>query len=513
MPAQRLSMRKIKEVLRLCWGNGLSKRKTAGSCGISRPAVDEYLRRAEEAGLSWPLPADLDDGALERLLFPAAPTLPAQVRGLPDWPTVNQELKRKGVTLFLLWQEYRERHPQGYQYSWFCERYRAWQGKLDVVMRQDHRAGEKLFVDYAGQTVPVVDRCSGEIRAAQIFVAVLGASNYTYAEATWTQGLPDWIGSHQRCFQYLGGVPEIVVPDNLRAGVSKAHRYEPDTNPTYQDMASHYGIAVLPARVRRPRDKAKVEAGVLVVERWILAALRHRTFFSLAELNSAIRALLEKLNARPFKKLPGSRREHFEQLDKPALQPLPIEPYVYAEWKKARVHIDYHVAVDGHYYSVPHALIKKQLEVRITKHTLDCFHRGNRVASHRRSHQKGRHTTVPAHMPEAHRQVSEWSPERLARWAAKTGPATEKLILTVLSARTHPQQAYRSCLGILRLGKAYRDERLEAACRRALTLGSHSYKSIESILRHGLDKQPLAEQTELTLPEDHDNIRGPSYYH
>ncbi len=513
MPAQRLSMRKIKEVLRLCWANGLSKRKAARSCGISRPAVDEYLRRAETAGLSWPLPAELDDGTLERLLFPTAPTLPAQVRGLPDWSMVHRELKRKGVTLFLLWQEYRAHHPQGYQYSWFCEHYRAWQSRLDVVMRQDHRAGEKLFVDYAGQTVPVVDRSTGELREAQIFVAVLGASNYTYAEATWTQGLPDWIGSHQRTFTFLGGVPELVVPDNLRCGVSKAHRYEPDTNPTYQDMATHYGVAVLPARVRRPRDKAKVEAGVLVVERWILAALRHRTFFSLAQLNTAIGELLEKLNSRPFKKLPGTRREHFEQLDKPALQPLPTEPYVYAEWKKARVHIDYHVEVDGHYYSVPHALTKKQLDVRITKNTIECFLRGNRVASHRRSYQKGRHTTVAAHMPEAHRQAGGWSPQRLANWAAKTGPATEKLILTVLAARKHPQQAYRSCLGILRLGKAYGDDRLEAACRRALTLGSHSYKSIESILKHRLDNKPLAEQQELALPEDHDNIRGPSYYH
>jgi transposase len=256
MPAQRLSMRKIKEVLRLCWANGLSKRKIAMSCGISRPAVDEYLRRAAAAGLSWPLPADLDEGTLERLLFPGAPTLPAQDRGLPDWFSINRELKRKGVTLFLLWQEYREHHPQGYQYSWFCEHYRAWRGQLDVVMRQDHRAGEKLFVDYAGQTVAVVDSATGELREAQIFVAVLGASNYTYAEATWTQGLPDWIGSHQRCFRYLGGVPQIVVPDNLRSGVTKAHRYEPDANPTYQDMAAHYGVAVLPTRVRRPRDKA-----------------------------------------------------------------------------------------------------------------------------------------------------------------------------------------------------------------------------------------------------------------
>jgi transposase len=506
-------MRKIREVLRLKWDKGLSNRQIAKACGIGRPTVAEYLRRAADAGLAWPLPTGLDEVALERQLFPPPPSLPAQARGVPDWSVVHQERRHKGVTLFLLWQEYRETRPEGYQYSWFCEHYRAWRGKLDVVMRQDHRAGEKLFVDYAGQTVPVVDRMTGEIREAQIFVAVLGASNYTYAEATWTQGLPDWIGSHQRCFRYLGGVPEIVVPDNLRAGVTKAHRYEPDANPTYQDMASHYGVAVLPARVRRPRDKAKVEAGVLVVERWILAALRHRSFFSLAEVNALIRELLEKLNARPFKKLPGCRRAQFEALDKPALQPLPVEPYVYAEWKKARVHIDYHVAVDGHYYSVPHALIKKQLDVRITQNTIECFYRGSRVASHRRAHQKGRHTTVSAHMPESHRQAGDWSPERLANWAAKTGPATEKLIMTILTSRKHPQQAYRSCLGVLRLGKAYGDDRLEAACRRALTLGSHSYKSIESILKHHLDDKPLAEQQELVLPEDHDNIRGPSYYH
>jgi transposase len=506
-------MRKIKEVLRLKWAQGLSNRQIAKACGIARPTVGEYLRRAADAGLSWPLPTDLDEATLERQLFPPPPSLPAPVRGVPDWSLVHQELKRKGVTLFLLWQEYRETHPEGYQYSWFCDHYRAWRGKLDVVMRQDHRAGEKLFVDYAGQTMPVVDRDTGEIREAQIFVAVLGASNYTYAEATWTQGLPDWIGSHRRAFAFLGGVPELVVPDNLRAGVSKAHRYEPDTNPTYQDMAAHYGVAVLPTRVRRPRDKAKVEAGVLLVERWILAALRRRNFFSLTELNAAIAGLLEKLNARPFKKLPACRRAHFEALDRPALKPLPAEPYEYAEWKKARVHIDYHVAVEGHYYSVPHALIKKQLEVRITENIIECFYRGNRVASHRRSQQKGRHTTASAHMPEAHRQAGEWSPQRLSSWAAKTGPATEKLITTVLTSRRHPQQAYRSCLGILRLGKAYGDARLEAACRRALILSSHSYKSIESILKHRLDDKPLAEQQELALPEDHDNIRGPSYYH
>jgi transposase len=506
-------MRKIIEVLRLKWAQGLSNRQIAGACRISRPTVAEYLRRAGEAGLCWPLPPELDEAALERQLFPAPPSLPAQARGMPDWSVVHQELRRQGVTLFLLWQEYRAAHREGYQYSWFCEHYRAWQGTLDVVMRQSHRAGEKLFVDYAGQTVPVVERTTGEVRQAQIFVAVLGASNYTYAEGTWTQGLPDWIGSHVRSFAFLGGVPELVVPDNLRAGVNKAHRYEPDINPTYQDMATHYGVTVLPARVRRPRDKAKVESGVLVVERWILAALRHRTFFSLGELNAAISELLVKLNDRPFKKLPGCRREQFDSLDKPALQALPGERYVYAEWKKARVHIDYHVSVEGHYYSVPHALIKKQLDVRISQNTIECIYRGNRVASHRRSHLKGRHTTVAAHMPESHRQAGDWSPERLYNWAANTGPASAKLIETILASRKHPQQAYRSCLGILRLGKAYGDDRLEAACQRALMLGSHSYKSIESILKHRLDGEPLTEPEERALPEDHDNIRGPSYYH
>lgn len=506
-------MRKIKEVLRLKWERGLSNRQVAVACGISRPTVREYLRRAAEAGLSWPLPEDLGESRLEQLLFPPPPDLPAQIRGMPDWLRVQEELRGKHVTLFLVWQEYREANPEGYQYSWFCENYRAWQGKLDMVMRQDHRAGEKLFVDYAGQTVPVIDRNTGEIREAQVFVAVLGASNYSYAEPTWSQTLPDWIGSHIRAFEFFGGVPELVVPDNLKSGVTKAHRYEPDLNPTYQDMAAHYGVAVVPARSGKPRDKAKVEGGVLVVERWILAALRHRQHFSLGQLKGTIRELLEKLNDRPFRKLPGCRRDHFEQLDKPALQPLPAERYVYAEWKKARVHIDYHVAIGGHYYSVPYALIKKEVEVRITHNTIECFYRGNRIASHLRSDQKkGGHTTVDAHMPESHRQSGEWTPKRLIAWAAKTGPATEKLICATLGARKHPQQAYRSCLGILRLGKTFGDARLEAACQRALVLGSYRYKSIESILKHRLDEQPLEEQQELVLPDRHDNIRGPAYY-
>jgi transposase len=505
-------MRKIKEVLRLQAG-GMSNRQIARSLSIARPTVADYLRRSAALGLTWPLAPQWDEARLEQRLFPTVAVAATRDRRPPDWPQVQRELKRKGVTLFLLWQEYREHHPQGYQYSWFCERYRQWLGKQDLVMRQDHRAGEKLFVDYAGHTIPVINQHTGELRAAQIFVAVLGASNYTYAEASWSQGLPDWIGAHQRAFTFLGGVPEIVVPDNLKSGVTQAHRYEPDINPTYQEFAAHYGVAVIPARVRRPKDKAKAEAGVLVVERWILAALRHRTFFSLAELNRAIRQLLQRLNTRPFRKLPGCRQALFTTLDQPALRALPVSPYTYTEWKKVRVHIDYHVELDRHYYSVPYALVQKQLEARITERTVECFYKSQRVASHVRSHAKGGHTTVREHMPKSHQQYSDWSPQRLVQWAEKSGPATARVITTVLAARTHPQQGYRSCLGILRLGKSYGEERLEAACGRALLLGTSRYKSIESILKHGLDNKPLAEQTELSLPADHDNIRGPSYYH
>jgi len=506
-------MRKLRDVLRLKFDGGQTNRRIARSCHISRPTVADYLLRFEEARLVWPAAAALDDATLEHKLFPPAPAVSTTERTVPDWHHVHHELRGKGVTLTLLWHEYKAAHPEGFQYSWFCDQYRAWAMKLDVVMRQDHRAGEKLFVDYAGQTAEVVDRRTGEIRQAQIFVAVLGASNYTYAEATWTQQLPDWIGSHVRAFEFLGGTSEILVPDNLRSGVSKAHRYEPDLNPTYADLASHYGVAVLPARARKPRDKAKAEAGVLLVERWILAVLRHRTFFSLEELNREIARLLERLNTRAFKKLPGTRRELFEQLDRPALRPLPVQAYEFAEWKKVLVNIDYHVDIEGHYYSVPYQLVRKPLEARFTARTVECFHKGQRVASHRRSHLKGHHTTVPEHMPQSHRHYAEWTPQRLIGWAEKTGPATAGVVQTILERRAHPQQGFRSCLGIMRLGKSFGEERLEAACQRALKLGACSYKSIDSILRQGLDRKALPEQQELELSIEHDNLRGSDYYH
>jgi len=421
---------------------------------------------------------------------------------------------RKSVTLMLLWDEYKAQYPDGYQYSQFCDLYRAYAKKLDIAMRQIHHAGEKLFVDYCGQTVPVIDQSTGEVHACQIFVAVLGASNYTYAEATYTQGLPDWIGSHVRALLFIGGAPELLVPDNLLSGITKACRYEPGVNRTYQELAVHYGAAVIPARVRKPKDKAKVEVGVQIVQRWILAALRNRTFFSLAELNAAIRELLVKLNNRPFKKLSGSRMSRFLAIDKPALRSLPAIAFEYAEWEiQRRSGIDYHVEIDGHYYSVPYQLRTEYLDVRLTESIVEIFFRSKRVASHIRSYAKGRYTTVADHMPKAHRDYAEWTPERVIRWAAQTGKATEELVTAILSKHTHPQQGFRSCLGIITLARKFDKKRVEAACKRALAIGGMSFKSVQSILETGLDKKPLPETKPALQKITHTNIRGREYYH
>jgi transposase len=506
-------MRKIKEVLRLKFDNQLSKRQIAQSCSIAHSTVSEYLRRFREAPLSWPLSEKIDDNQLEQLLFPRPQIGSPHRRPQPDWAYIHRELRRKGVTLMLLWQEYKEVHPNGYQPSQFCHLYRQWVKQLDPVMRQEHRAGEKMFVDYAGMTVAVFDMQSAKMREAQIFVAVLGASSYTYAEATWTQTLPDWIASHTRAFNYFGGVAQVVVPDNLKAGVSKACFYEPNINPTYLDMANHYGTVVIPTRVRRPKDKAKVEVGVQIVERWILARLRDRQFFSLPQLNRAIAELLVELNRKPFQKLPGSRKSLFENIDRPALKALPTKAYQYAEWKKATVNVDYHIEVARHYYSVPHTLIKKRIDVRLTDTTVECFYKGKRVASHIRSHHKARHSTIKEHMPTSHQKWAQWTPQRFINWAAKIGPHTARMIERILNSRPHPQQGFRSCLGILRLAKDFGDARLEAACRRALTIGGTSYRSVESILKHNLDQKPLPDQPDNDTSVEHGNIRGAQYYH
>lgn len=511
MANRRLSMRKIVEVLRLHFECDRSLREIGQSLGCSPTTAGEVLRRAKLAGVSWPLPAATSEVELEAQLYPPTPHS-HQRRPEPDWPAVHAALRKKGVTLDLLWQEYQAAHPDGYRYSGFCEHYTTWRGKLAVTLRQTHAPGEKLFLDYAGPTVDIIDGGSGEIRRAAIFVAVLGASSYTYAEATWSQGLADWIGSHVRALAFFQGVPRLLVPDNLKSGVTTACFFEPELNPTYRDLASHYGSAILPARPRKPRDKAKVEAGVLLVERWILARLRNTRFFSLGELNRAIAELLARLNSRPFKKLPGSRQSVFDSLERPALLPLPAQPFEFAEWKVARVGIDYHVDVTGHYYSVPFRHAREKVDVRFTATTVEVFQRGSRIASHVRSLVKGRHTTQVAHMPAHHQAVAGWSPARFIDWAGKVGPQTTLVVERVLHNRKHPAQAFRTCLGILRLAKEFGNERLEAASTRALQVGGLTYRNLHSILKNGLDRQDL-QPAQVHLPLCHANVRGADYYH
>ncbi|MCU1264926.1 MAG: integrase [Acidobacteria bacterium] len=505
-------MRLVSEVLRLKHAAKLSHRQIARALRIGIGTVTNYLAAAERAGLSWPLPAELDETSLATKLWPPAPAAEAKFV-TPDFVYIHDQLKQKGVTRQLLWDEYGQQHPgQAYQYTKFCTLYGEWRRRLKATMRQTHQAGEKLFVDYCGPTVAVVNVVTGEIKEAQIFVAVLGASNYTFAEATWTQGLADWIGSHTRAFAFLEGVPALVVPDNLRSAVSKACRYEPLLNTTYFQMLAHYGTAALPARPYKPRDKAKVEVAVQVVERWILARLRRQTFFSLQELNRAIQYLLSALNQRPFKKLPGCRRSQFEALDQPALRPLPAQAYEYAEWRKARVNIDYHIEVERHYYSVPHSLLRREVDVRLSEKTVEIFLAGNRVAVHLRSQRQGSHSTNAEHMPKAHRAHLEWTPGRLLNWGVQIGPHTRDLVQHLLWNKPHPEMGYRSCLGLLNLAKRFGRERLEAACQRALQLGSPNRRSVVSILEQGLDRLPLPEPTVTQPPLFHENIRGPDYY-
>jgi len=505
-------MRQIIEVLRLKYEAKLSHERIARACGLSKGVVGKYVSLAQVQGIGWPLPEGTDETRLEALLFPAK-TPPARFAE-PDFFQVHQELKRKGVTLQLLWAEYVENHgDKAYRYSQFCHRYRQWSAKQRRSMRQLHRAGEKLFIDYCGPTVAVVDRHSGESRTAQIYVAVLGASSYTYADATWSQSLPDWIASHQRALRFIGGVPELLVPDNLRAAVTKADRYAPQINTTYAELAAHYQTAVLPARPYKPKDKAKAEAAVLLVERWILARLRHRTFFSLAELNGAIAELLPALNERPFQGQTESRRSLFEAIDRPALRPLPADPYVYAEWRKAKPGIDYHIEVQKRLYSVPHALVGQTLNVRLTDHTVEVMHKGQRVASHPR-HGKGRFATLTEHMPKSHQAHRDWSPGRFLNWAQEIGPGTREVVQGQLKDRPHPEHGYRACLGLLQLSRRYSKPRLEQACARALAIRSTSYQSIASILKQGLEQQPLDNSDgELTDLPRHTNLRGASYYH
>lgn len=506
-------MRKIRDVLRFRHGASLSLDEIARALKISKGVVAKYLRLAEAAGINWPLPDDLDDADLERRLYPPqarhGPTYAE-----PDCARIHQELKHKGVTLQLLWQEYRQSAgDQSYQYTAFCNHYRAFAGQLKRSMRQVHQAGEKLFADYAGPTVPIIDAITGEVSTASIFVGVLGASSYTYVHATTGQTQADWLLGMEQCLRFIGGVPALIVPDNPKALVIKADRYEPTLSKGAEEFALHYGTVILPARPRKPQDKAKVEVGVQVVERWILARLRHWRFFSLQELNAAIAELLPELNDRPFKKLPGNRRAAFEQLDAPYLKPLNPRRYELAQWHQATVNIDYHVEFEGSYYSVPHALVGHKIEIRATRCAIEVITKGKRVTCHPRSQKRGHYETQPTHMPAAHRRHAEWTPLRFVQWGQSVGPQTEALVTGLLQKHKHPEQSYRACLGLMRLARTVGKPRIEAACSRAVHIGAYSYRSVASILDSGLDSQPLATQpVELKLP-DHGNVRGPAYYH
>lgn len=512
MARKNIPMRQVKDILRLKHQNGLSVREIAGSCGLPASTVGDYLRRAVLAGLGWPLPEGLSDAELmERLMNAGEGPEPAgSGRPVPDWGLVHEQMRRKGVTLQLLWQEYRRAHPDGYGRSRFCQLYRRWARGLEPVLRQVHEPGQKLFVDWAGLKVPVY-HADGSISEASLFVGVLGFSNLTYAEAFSNEQLENWINAHCHTFGFLGGVPHAVVPDNPKTAVSRPCRYEPVVQRAYQEMAEHYGTVILPARVRKPRDKAKAETGVQIVERQLLAPLRDHRFFSVLEINQALQEPLAKLNAQPFQKLEGSRNSWFQSQEKAALLPLPAEPFEPAVWSTATVNIDYHVSVQKHFYSVPYGLVHQQLEVRLTAHAVELFYQGKRVAAHVRSHEPGKFTTLEEHRPKSHKRHLEWSPGRLVDWARTTGPQCARAVEQILASKPHPEQGYRSCLGIMRLAKGVGPARLEAACERALRLGVCTYGSIKSILEHGLDQQ--VPEPELPLPSPaHQNLRGQDYY-
>ena len=512
-------MRKLKEVLRL-HSLGMSQHQIAHSCSISQSTVHEYVSAAQAAGITWPLPKEWDDRQIGERLFPQRPSPDAwrKHRG-PDWTGIHKELQtHKNLTLQLVWQEQRESNPEGYGYSRFCDLYRLWLKKLDLVLRQTHRAGEKMFVDYAGATIPIHNPVTGEVDPASVFVAVLGASSYTFAEATTGQDLPNWTGSHMRAFEYFGGVTEIVVPDNLKSAVTRPDYYEPDLNPTYRDLAEHYGVAIIPARAYRPREKAKAEVGVQVVQRWIVAALRKHKFFSVEEANQAIAELLIRLNQRPFRKRDGSRASLFAQLDSPALKPLPVTRFEFGKWKRTRVNLDYHVEMDRHHYSVPYALVHQEVELRVTASTVEVFSRGVRVASHVVSAESGKATTLNEHRPKSHQKYLERTPSGLVEEAQRIGLYTGQLAEAILAAKRHPEMGYRSCVGIVRLAKTYPAERMERAAQRALRARAYSCKSMESILKNELDRLPLpgdsgdSHDCRVPLVEEHDNIRGAGYY-
>ena len=513
MAKKRTPMNKIKEVLRLKYDCGLSNRSIASCLKLGPSTISELLTRFKQSELGWPLPESCSDADLTQALYHGKKASRDKV--MPDFTQYAVELRRKGMTKMLLWQEYHEQYQeQAYAYTQFCEHFTRWFKTQKRSMRQLHVAGDKLFIDYCGPRLQVVNPDTGEVREAEVFVATLGASNYTYAEATYTQQLEDWVMSHARCFEFLGGVPDMVIPDNLKSAVTKTCRYEPDLNPTYHQLAEYFNVAVIPARPYKPKDKSKAEVGVQIVERWIMARLRHQTFYSLAQLNGEITKLLQVMNNKVMKQYQQSRQHLFDTLDKPALHPLPVQPYQYTQIKTVRVHIDYHVEIEKHYYSVPFQWVKKRLRAHVSTQLVQLYHEDTLIAQHPRSHRLGGHTTQAHHMPKEHQKQHEQSPINLRSWALSIGEYTHQVIELQLGRRRHPEQAYRVCLGILSLAKTYSKPRLEQACYRAIAMNTTALKSIKQMLKKGLDKQPLpTQQTEPEKSIEHDNIRGTNYYH
>lgn len=507
-----LSMRKFREILRLDF-SGLSQRQIARSLNISVGCVHKYLKLARASSLIWPL-GGLDDEALKKRLYQSSsPRKSAKNYTLPDGSWIEKELKHKGVTLRLLHEEYKISYPDTfYGYTKFCEFYTSWRKAHRVSCRQTHKAGDVGYVDYAGPTVPLRDPMTEEIcQEASLFVMVLGASQYSYCEATLDKSLPNWIGAHTRAFGYFGGVPALLVPDNLKTGVSKAHPYDPEVQWTYGEMAQYYGCAIMPARPYKPKDKASAESGVLLVERWILARLRHKVFYDLATLNQDIQVLLKGLNNKLFQKRSGSRASHFKEVEFPALKPLPARPYEVAFFKSVKIPPDYHILYEGHYYSVPYTLVGKEVTLRATAHTIEILFKGQRLASHPRRFSPGL-STCPSHGPETHRKHREWSLEKALKWAQELGPATAKMMEYWGQEKSHPQQIYRLFLGMLKLHRGFKASRIEAACRRLLHYDTYSFSALENILEKGLDQEDLTPNSEALNPLEHKNIRGPHYY-
>jgi transposase len=519
-------MRQIKEVLRLRHQAKLSQRQVALTVGLGKSSVADYVARAERAQLDWEKINSLSEQELEQLLFHQLGRHEPAGRAPIDLAWVRREMRRSGVTLQLLWNEYAEgasaQRPAvlPYQYSQFCDAYARHRRTLKPVMRQEHRAGEKLFVDYSGVRPHIIDPLTGETIDVELYVAVMGASNYTYVEATRSQQLPDFVGATTRALEYLGGVPQIIMPDQLRSAVSRPCLYEPEINATFAEMSRHYGCAIVPARPRKPRDKAKVEVGVQIAQRWILACLRNRMFFSLDELNIAISELCERLNARPLSKRTESRSELFETVDRPAMTTVPASRYVLGQWRlDVGVPPDYLVNFDNRLYSVPSALIGQRVDIRATVTTVEVFHKHQRVASHIRSYGlKTKPIVAAEHRPRSHREYGEWPPERFVSWARSVGPNVGELIETMLSSERHPELRYRSALGVIRLAKSYGSERADAACQRAVAIHSPSYRSVQTILKHGLDRSPLPTEGDATQPSaasktpPHEHVRGAEYF-